>query len=424
MTKIHCNNTVDGAEEHSKVTREYSFKAKNRFTTFLYSKPLLILVCTITLLSFCYLDFSPLLEKIIRIMAVFLDGTVFLFYLFQKKFTKQSLLLLAIFAIELLSTIIGKDASIKNFILLYIRLLGFYSYLETGFRLFTKRTVSTLSKVLFVLVFINWLTIVIFPSGLYLSELYTTNWFFLYDNMHIIWYLAAICISYINHEINNTKRYNLAILLFLTTYSVIFCLSANSIVAYAILLFYLVFANFLNKSKILNYKSYLVTFILANISFVFLRVQEWFSWFIVELLGKSLTFTGRTVIWDKALNYIAARPILGYGLEPSSVIAYKLGNVHYTHAHNTLLDITYKGGLVSSFLFMVMLFSLRRSLEKCIDTKIRNFLSIVLFCLMLMMVFEARQEKIGFYIIIAAASCAQYFLSKTMKSPTKSETQL
>ena len=66
---------------------------------------------------------------------------------------------------------------------------------------------------------------------------------------------------------------------------------------------------------------------------VLLRLQNIFSFIIQNILGKDLTFTGRTRIWDNAIEFIKARFIIGYGKETGAVIASKLGDIKFTHAH-------------------------------------------------------------------------------------------
>ena len=54
--------------------------------------------------------------------------------------------------------------------------------------------------------------------------------------------------------------------------------------------------------------------IVIFVSIVFLRLQEVFSYLIVNILGKDLTFTGRTVIWDYYINEIKNSWVIGYGV--------------------------------------------------------------------------------------------------------------
>jgi O-antigen ligase len=138
-----------------------------------------------------------------------------------------------------------------------------------------------------------------------------------------------------------------------------------------------------------------------------MRAQYIFEWFIVGLLGKKLSFTGRVTVWDKAIEYIIDKPLLGYGYESSEIFTSKMGSIYYTHAHNTMLDICYKGGIISGVLFLMMLYSLNDVIKKCQAKKVANMISIILFCCLIMMIFEARQEKMALYVILAIAASAE-----------------
>ena len=73
--------------------------------------------------------------------------------------------------------------------------------------------------------------------------------------------------------------------------------------------------------------------------------------FIVNDLGKDLTFSGRTTIWAKALVLIRERPLLGYGAVKDG--AYVIGSGTKYGAHNTLLQTLLESGVFSLVFFFV-----------------------------------------------------------------------
>lgn len=383
-------------------------KKESRFYT-TYNKIVFAAVSAITLLSFCYLDFVPPINKIVKILAVVINGILFLAYIVNRKYTKYAIILFIIFLVELIATLLSKNGDIVTFLELYGRILGYSMYLEKSFSKNPNSSVKTLYWILWVLVLINFMTIILFPNGLYFSARYSNNWFFMYDNTHIVWYIAALLICHIDAFINKKRMISAAILYIMVTYSVFYCMSSTSIVAYLVFLLYVIFHKTLYKVKTMNYKTYLLIFMVFNILFVFLRVQNIFSWFIVDVLGKSLTFTGRTIIWDKVMKFISLRPLIGYGMESAGVFTSKMNSIFFTHAHNTLLDISYKGGIISGVCFFVILLNIGKELKKCKYRKMVAFISIALLSCFIMMIFEAREEKIGLYIILTVASCVNYF---------------
>ena len=113
-----------------------------------------------------------------------------------------------------------------------------------------------------------------------------------------------------------------------------------------------------------------------------------FKW-ITALLNKDITFTGRTYIWENAINWFKSYLILGNGIEPNSIITEKLGNVYAAHAHNLYLNIAYQTGILGviifSFIFIVFICRIRTLKNK----KVKGMLTSTVFCILLMSQFEA-----------------------------------
>lgn len=83
---------------------------------------------------------------------------------------------------------------------------------------------------------------------------------------------------------------------------------------------------------------------------------------VVDTLGKDLTFTGRTDLWELVIEMIKQRPLLGYGYHgfwrryegPSATVL--LGAnwaVPVPHSHNGLLDLWLDLGFVGVFVFLL-----------------------------------------------------------------------
>lgn len=107
-------------------------------------------------------------------------------------------------------------------------------------------------------------------------------------------------------------------------------------------------------------KSYLI-YIGVEIFIVFLRVQEIFSYVIVKLLNKDLSFTGRTNVWDRAIKMIARNPIIGYGYLTQSGERAILGDVY---CHNALLEQFFRGGIPYFAIFVVMIYLISKSAKR------------------------------------------------------------
>ena len=92
----------------------------------------------------------------------------------------------------------------------------------------------------------------------------------------------------------------------------------------------------------------------AFVAIVLLRLQGVFEP-VFTLLGRKSTFTGRTLIWDRTMEAIAASPLVGYGLQEEAVRAQVNQLSGGITAHNFLLEQTYCFGAIGLLLLGVFL---------------------------------------------------------------------
>lgn len=367
----------------------------------IYSKTACFIINVIVLLSYCYLNqvqgFHTLVEYLCYLMTI----TMFIIYILNGKYSSL-LIVLAIYILFLcFSSVVGQYSSLIDCIKVYHKILFISMYIDLGIKENCKNIISGLYYSFAIIVLINFYTIIKYPNGLYADTVYTNNWFLKYDNFHIFFYFPTIALLIINNK-NKNKKYNLfdKLVIIAITYSVYYCFSANTVVAYTLFIIYILFKKQIDKIKKFNSKNYFIVFLGIFLGIVILRMQNLFSWLIVDILGKNLTFTSRTLIWDRILELIKNKPIIGYGVETNIIMSMKLGNPHYTHAHNTILDVIYKGGFVSIIPFIMLLIIPIKELYNNKENSLSKTLSFIMLCILTMMNFEAREDKIGLYIIL------------------------
>ena len=84
---------------------------------------------------------------------------------------------------------------------------------------------------------------------------------------------------------------------------------------------------------------------------------------VTDLLGKDLTFTGRTDIWNACIYMLREKPLLGYGYaafwrglgSPSEYVLLRANWLAIPHAHNGFLDLSLEIGLLGLALFIISL---------------------------------------------------------------------
>ena len=155
-------------------------------------------------------------------------------------------------------------------------------------------------------------------------------------------------------------------------WQIIFCLTAiafsRAATAYLLTAIYISCLLTLTTLRRFRKKDYFVICLLLLITFsaAIVVIVAWPD-FLIELLGKDMTLTGRTGIWVAVLDSIAKRPLLGYGyqafwlgLEGESYRVILAVSWVLAQAQNGFLDIMLEDGVAGlAIVLLVFGFALR-----------------------------------------------------------------
>lgn len=244
-----------------------------------------------------------------------------------------------------------------------------------------------LSKLLFILIFIDFIYVILHPTGVIVGTLHT--WFLGAKNNHLTYILPAIFCNYVYYFYIKRSKYMkwiiLAFICFISAYILVVVQSMTSLVALVLMILLILFNN---KYSILNYinmKTISIVYLIIFIGVVFLGIQNHFSYFIEEVLNKDLTFTGRVQIWEKSIEYIKMKPLLGNGIETNVFRVFKFGDASAVHCHNMLLELIYQGGVLLLLIFIKFWNTICKKIDSC-DSKIKPFLSatLLVYCIELL----------------------------------------
>lgn len=107
---------------------------------------------------------------------------------------------------------------------------------------------------------------------------------------------------------------------------------------------------------------YVVMYLVIFLAVIVFRLQDKLSFVIENLLGRTVTFTGRTFIWDNVFQLLdLSHLIKGYGMSYMDN-AIVVNGVTYQHAHNELLHIILLGGIGALLFFSLLIFLAVRKL--------------------------------------------------------------
>lgn len=181
--------------------------------------------------------------------------------------------------------------------------------------------------------------------------------------------------------------------------------SATGIFVVAVFIALSIQFTFIKKSKI-PYKLAVGVYALFFIVIIVLQSNNFVVNFISGLLGRSATFTGRSLLWKMAIDEILEKPFLGYG--------YTTGNINVWggmfSSHNMFLEILLQGGLFSFVLFIAITWlSIKRNMKSPIWLSNTVFLAI--FCMLLKGLMEA-SIPVLYYVLITIAYDAPYLMKQ------------
>lgn len=213
-------------------------------------------------------------------------------------------------------------------------------------------------------IYINLLTEILFPEGLYTTVstiTHTTNWFIGYYNNHSQFFIPALMFAWLYWA--KTSKVLRPLLLTAAVYaSALLVWSGGVLLSLACMM--LVFLFFKNRTKLLNYYTYWSIHIVFFVGVYVLHVHEWFDWLLVGILGKLGSLTFRIDLWGRTLKLIAKSLFIGYGAQSSFTRAAEVHLAHGVHAHNMLLEQLYQGGVIGLAMWVVIIVIAGRKLMK------------------------------------------------------------
>ena len=318
----------------------------------------------------------------------------------KKDVSKFSILTLIYIAFLSITTFINKgiDMSfIKTMCTIFMTTLLIHYGTKYNCQHFLKAIIIITS----ILIWINFITIIMYPNGMYYNEIshLSYNYFLGIDNIHIIYFLCFWISSIVYINIYNKKPKFCSLTIFISILSVIMRWSATTLVGTFIIGIYLLFFDYFSKIKLLNIKTFVITYVVGYFGIICFKLQNLFSFIIVKILKKDLTFTRRTRIWDMTIKSIKESPIIGHGL-----VGYDTRNLTtgISHAHNFFLEILYQGGFILLAISLLLIGSVLKKLNEYYNHSLAKKLSVCILALFVMMLMEFYAIE---YIIFILALC-------------------
>lgn len=156
-------------------------------------------------------------------------------------------------------------------------------------------------------------------------------------------------------------------------------------------------------------KIYILT-VLANVTVIVFKIQNYFNNLLQNVLHKSLTLSGRTFLWDKILNDLVSFKYLGIGMQTIEFDQnyfftsndYQLQFLAVSHAHNSYMTVLYRSGICGLISYMIVWVLSLKKLKQNREHPLSNVLFIALVIVMLLSIFDTIDCS-GLYFIMGCA---------------------
>lgn len=211
-----------------------------------------------------------------------------------------------------------------------------------------------LQGILAVTVFMSLLNIVsalLFPDGIYEYCVY------FYGNRNIAYQLSFLiiaCTLLLGEGLGKRMGVWSFMLPALALLQIVLTRSATSCIATVFLCIVLAAIHWRSARKVFNGMTMIAISGILFVLVVIFRVSDHFAPFVTGVLGKSLSFSGRTDIWDLMFELFDGwHAWLGYGVSGNSLIW--ANGIHYNHAHNMYLDVWFMAGIAALVVFIIIL---------------------------------------------------------------------
>ena len=301
----------------------------------------------------------------------------------------------------IISTFLNDGNTLLAFRTIFFNLVICY-YFDLKLRENGIGELKRLSEVSLVYLLCNAILLIAFPNGVgsmiqgYRVTEDTRLSFLGRDNAYIFFFIPAI----ISTIIANGKKSKITItILSLTILTMVYVWSGTGVIGCALIILYYLFAVGKPIDQIFSYSKLILLIFIIYIGVVFLRVQDIFSGLIIGVLGKDLTFSGRTYLWDSALLLIGKKPWIGYGITETSMIE-RHGSFY--SPHNLVLQIILAGGIVAFTIFVLLFVIVRKKLN---DNKngYSNLIAVSIFIYLLTSMTEATMNSPYLYMLLIMA---------------------
>ena len=236
-----------------------------------------------------------------------------------------------------------------------------------------------LIKALFInlelIVYINFITLILFKNGLYLMESGSSGWFLGYDNWWFVIFYVSYFIAIVHYKMTG-KRIR-SILMIVILHASAFLTMSGVLLSGILIMDVFVFSR-TYKARIVNYRNMCISVGLINAVLITLYSSGIVAFFLALIRRPVSTLLVRNRIWKVTIEAIKNNLVWGYGRK-SYLFRTSMYNLPAgVNAHNMWLEMMYEGGMVVVIIFTILVSIAWRAIYKSEDNDIKQLLIVCL----------------------------------------------
>lgn len=155
---------------------------------------------------------------------------------------------------------------------------------------------------------------------------------------------------------------------------------------------------FYTFSKLIKIRYVLFAYLIVLI-ILFFFIEIDILKYILIMLDRDITFTGRTLMWSEAIKKIISNPIIGRGYLANITVYDSFLGTYFNNCHNYVLNIILSGGIgyfiVYAFLYMCIDKEVEEIIENEKNKSCRAFVGIYCSLLITMLIMGVSETLIG-----------------------------
>lgn len=255
-------------------------------------------------------------------------------------------------------------------------------------------------NLLIILAIINGMSVILFPNGITQNAAWTKVYFLGIDNRFVFFYLPLVFfVSIYELERKSKLTFLWYFVCGITLLPLLYLWSVGAIIGLLILIGSIFLFSKSKKIAKINFNKFFIIILLLNVLIVFLNIQNYFADFLVNVLKKDITLSGRTFLWEEAIELIKKYPLIGCGVQSNEVLSrFFYGGV--THPHNLFLTYLINGGIVGMIFYLLFIKLFINNTKKIMNLKIKFVLNITIFTIFLLSLADTLDIGLMYVIFI------------------------